>query len=714
MNNVFLPIQYALVVLMLILFSLNGFAQTGMPIDTLEAEDGILTGVQVASSISGFSGTGYVTGFDNTGDKVTVTVTAPVKAFYLIMIGYHSSAFKSQSIRINGENSSSIDFQPNVGFTYTSGGKHILNAGVNTITIEKGWGWTEIDNFIVYPAETNSYEKTATSLVDPDALVHTKSVYNFLLSQYGKRIISGQFYNYFNELVKLTGKTPLYKVWDFQPYTEGYPYLWENGRHNFGIPPNLNITEEAIAWYNSTGKKGIVGFGWHWHSPSGGTVGTNTFYNESTTFNIKEAIQENSPNYALLIRDIDAIAVELKKLEAASVPVIFRPLHEAGGGWFWWSGNKDAQSAEACKKLYRIIFDRMHNYHNIHNLIWAWSTYEDEWYPGNDVVDIVGMDSYPGKFNYTTQKNTFDRYFDLVDGEKIVAMTENGPIPDPDDCLDLDTPWSFFMSWGDMVASQNETSHLIKVFSNPRVITLENDTFPLILSATNQFICLPDSVTLVAEANFGVVNWFAQKAGGSPIHSGTHFTTPVIAETTTYYVEASYNNAPSEIPRIPVTVQVTTSVEAPVITEKDGVLLSSVSEGNQWYFNNTPIENALSDTLVPTENGSYYSIVTVNSCASSVSNTIVFTRTGVSPIINKKSLGIYPNPLERGNTIIKLTHSDFAKNATVSIFDVKGRLVQSSSILNNEIKLTEELQSGIYILKIRDQGLVGFEKLIVK
>ncbi len=86
MNNVFLPIQYALVVLMLILFSLNGFAQTGMPIDTLEAEEGVLTGVQVARDISGFSGTGYVTGFDNTGDKVTVTVTAPVKAFFLIMI----------------------------------------------------------------------------------------------------------------------------------------------------------------------------------------------------------------------------------------------------------------------------------------------------------------------------------------------------------------------------------------------------------------------------------------------------------------------------------------------------------------------------------------------------------------------------------------------------------------------------------------------------
>lgn len=715
MNNLTLLIKIRLIVLILILSSLNGFSQTRLPIYTAEAEDGVLSGVQVASSLSGFSGTGYVTGFDNSNDQVTVTVSVPVKAFYLIMIGYHSSDFKSQNMCINDGDYFSVDFQPNVGFTFANGGKHILNAGNNTITIQKGWGWTEIDNFVVYSAETNSYEKTSTTLVDPDASVNTRSVYNFLLSQYGKKIISGQFDNYFDELVQITGKTSLYRVWDFQPYTEGYPYLWKNGAHSFGIPPNLDITEKAIQWYRSTGKKGIVGFGWHWHSPSGGTVGTNTFYNESTTFDIKEAIQENSPNYTLLIRDIDAIAVELKKLEAANVPVIFRPLHEAGGGWFWWSGNKDTESEAACKKLYRIIFDRIQNYHNIHNLIWAWSTYEEEWYPGNDVVDIVGMDSYPGQNNYSTQKNVFDRYFELVDGEKIIAMTENGAIPDPDDCLDLDAPWSFFMSWGDMVASRNETSHLIKVFSNPRVITLENDTFPLIISAENQTICSQGSVTLEAEANFGTVNWFAEKDGGSPVNSGTSYTTPVISETTTYYVEASYNNTPSEISRIPVTVKIATSVKPPVITEQNGVLVSDVQEGNQWYFNNSPIENAMSNTLIPEQSGNYFSIATLNSCSSDPSNTIAYTRTGVSEIIDQgNSFDIYPNPLERGNTTIKITQLDFANDATVSIYDINGSYIQSSAILNNEIMLKEGLKSGIYVLKIMNQGLVCFKKLIVK
>ena len=45
-------------------------------ITSVEAEAGVLTGVTVASDPTS-SGGQYVTGFDNTGDKVTVTVTVP-------------------------------------------------------------------------------------------------------------------------------------------------------------------------------------------------------------------------------------------------------------------------------------------------------------------------------------------------------------------------------------------------------------------------------------------------------------------------------------------------------------------------------------------------------------------------------------------------------------------------------------------------------------
>lgn len=56
------------------------------------------------------------------------------------------------------------------------------------------------------------------------------------------------------------------------------------------------------------------------------------FYTDSTDFNIATAMADPAgANYTLLVRDIDAIAVQLKRLQAQGVPVLWRPLHEAEG-----------------------------------------------------------------------------------------------------------------------------------------------------------------------------------------------------------------------------------------------------------------------------------------------------------------------------------------------------------------------------------------------
>ena len=72
-------------------------------------------------------------------------------------------------------------------------------------------------------------------------------------------------------------------------------------------------------------------------------------------------------DYQLILRDIDAIAVELQKFENAGVPVIWRPLHEAqgnatdatgNGAWFWWG----AHGPTAFKQLWRLMHDRLTNH----------------------------------------------------------------------------------------------------------------------------------------------------------------------------------------------------------------------------------------------------------------------------------------------------------------------------------------------------------------
>lgn len=312
----------------------------------------------------------------------------------------------------------------------------------------------------------------ATSPVDTAANAETKALYEFLRLQFGHRIISGQTHDYYDQAKTLTGLSPMLRAGDFQSYTNGYPYLWDNeiGGHTFGKYDNGTVSQ-LINWYNSTGGKGIVSLHWHWHSPTGGAVSTNTFYTENTSFDITQAVIPGTREYDSIISDIDEIAAQLKRFRDAGIPVLWRPLHEAGGGWFWWG----AKGSVPCLALYDILFDRLKNHHQLHNLIWVWSTPEPSWYPGNDKVDIIGYDSYPGAYNYTSQKSMFDALYALTRGEKPVAMTENGPIPEPSACLEQEVPWLYFMSWSNLVTAQNSTQHIRKVFETPEVLKLESD-----------------------------------------------------------------------------------------------------------------------------------------------------------------------------------------------------------------------------------------------
>jgi mannan endo-1,4-beta-mannosidase len=315
--------------------------------------------------------------------------------------------------------------------------------------------------------------------VDPAATQATKDLYTWLISKFGKFIISGQTdQNKFDYVKNLTGQYPLLRGFDMQHYSPAYSWLWDSNAINpgtgqpgyFTIGPDLAepSIDNSISWYTTNGKKPLISYQWHWHSPSGGTAGTNTFYTDSTTFDASRAVTSGTQEYTDTLRDIDAIAVQLKKLRDAGVPIIWRPLHEAGGTWFWWS----AKGAAVYKALWNMVYDRIVNHHGLHNLLWCWSGDDAAWYPGNDKVDLIGIDSYPGNFVYINNKAEFDKAYTVSNGQKLIAMTENGPTPDIDTSLSGGAPWAFFMSWYD-VTEGNDDAHLQAVYSDPRVITLE-------------------------------------------------------------------------------------------------------------------------------------------------------------------------------------------------------------------------------------------------
>ncbi len=145
---------------------------------------------------------------------------------------------------------------------------------------------------------------------------------------------------------------------------------------------------------------------------------------------------------------VDVIAWFLRQLRDAHVPVLWRPYHEMNGGWFWW-GKK--AGPDGYKKLYRMLFDRLVNFHKLNNLIWVYGCNEvtpgvdayDTYYPGDDVVDVLGTDVYHSGF----AREQYDQLLALAK-DKPIALAEVGAAPSPE-ILKEQPRWTWFMVWDD-------------------------------------------------------------------------------------------------------------------------------------------------------------------------------------------------------------------------------------------------------------------------
>ena len=132
-----------------------------------------------------------------------------------------------------------------------------------------------------------------------------------------------------------------------------------NHTRNYSWFDKSVLVTEAGNWYN---QNGLVTICWHWRDP---LRTTEEFYTSNTTFDVSKIDITTSPEYQAMVADIDIVAGYLKQLDNEKIPVLFRPLHEASGGWFWWG----AKGPGPCKTLWRLMYDRLVNYHKLKNLI---------------------------------------------------------------------------------------------------------------------------------------------------------------------------------------------------------------------------------------------------------------------------------------------------------------------------------------------------------
>ena len=276
----------------------------------------------------------------------------------------------------------------------------------------------------------------------------------------------------------------VYEVSGKYPALVGFDFLFATGRtEDEGWCKEYTNNSLALA-KDLYRRGGLPAFTWHWHDPS---RATDDFYSDKNTVKIADALNADgswnteSELYQYLVKDIHTIADYFLQLQEAGVACLFRPLHEASGGWFWWGRDKDAA---ACVKLYQLVFDEMVSVKGVHNVIWVWNAGENDadWNPGDAYYDIVSADIYNAKFDYSSNYSTFDKLKSLTGGKKIIALSENGPIPDIDKEVEEEAVWSWWMpwyqSWGqkeeDMFINKTSAEEWTKCMGDERVITLED------------------------------------------------------------------------------------------------------------------------------------------------------------------------------------------------------------------------------------------------
>ena len=353
----------------------------------------------------------------------------------------------------------------------------------------------ETDKSRISPVPTN-----------PKAGIQARKLYSFLLDQYGNRTLSGahsassHYNDYVNLIYDRTGRHPALASYDFifLQYSPT-PSNWEWKRDY------TDISEQKEHWNAG----GIPCYMWHWNAPkdevtfrqnltgSGGygfyCPGSNNGESE-TPFDIREALKEGTWQHEFILADLDEVAITFQKLKDEGIPVLFRPLHEAagnytrynpaGGAWFWWG----RYGASCCKQLWALMRERLENYHGLDNILWVWTVnvaegYEDaamEWYPGENQVDILGIDTYRNDTGLRTDAFRFLQ--SVCGGKKMLTLSECGNIPSPEMNILDGAPWLWFDAWPKTkdnapilsgYGELNTESYWKSLMNSPRVLTRE-------------------------------------------------------------------------------------------------------------------------------------------------------------------------------------------------------------------------------------------------
>lgn len=283
--------------------------------------------------------------------------------------------------------------------------------------------------------------------VNPNATPEARALLKMLCDIGGKGILTGQ-HNFPNErdldtdrIFEVTGKYPA--IW-------GSDFGFTDGEDKDAVTHRDLMIAEAK---KQAAAGSIVYLCWHMLRPTEDEPGKpGSSWSGSVQARLsdeqwQELITSDSPLHQRWEKYMDTAAVYLKQLQDAHIAVLWRPMHENNGTFFWWGGRPGPYGTAM---LYREVYNRMVNVHHLNNLVWVWNQNGPapggefyNFFPGRNYCDVVSYDNY---------RTLDDRYYyeiqTIADG-KPIALGEVGTIPSPE-ILKAQPKWTFYMTWGGM------------------------------------------------------------------------------------------------------------------------------------------------------------------------------------------------------------------------------------------------------------------------
>lgn len=286
--------------------------------------------------------------------------------------------------------------------------------------------------------------------VTPNASAEACALLDYLYDIDGKYVLSGQMWSPWGvdeiDYVKqVTGKYPAVRGHDL-------------------IHDKDNAREIALLteWWN---KGGIPTLMWHWGAPGKGEG----YEQSKMEIDIDRCFQEGTAEHEAMWNDLKRIADWLTVLRDAHVPVLWRPMHECDGDWFWYGKG----TGEQFKKLWITMFNYFAKERKLNNLIWVLCHTghpSADFDPGKEYYDLAGADNY-GKD--PVEKPMYDKVLQIHGSGRPVPYHECGTVPDPDACFEQGVNWIWWMLWHTGHVTGYDKEELKRIYHHSRVLTLD-------------------------------------------------------------------------------------------------------------------------------------------------------------------------------------------------------------------------------------------------